>query len=481
MTQPMRLGSERLKNFGPADSRSYKAGWWLRLGVVVATLLVAVVIGLRPTTRLALLPALLVLGLLGLVVLLRYLPWGVIALVPLSFLVDIPIKTGTNVQLNATFLLIILLLGAWALRMLVIDRRLRLVASPANLPALLFVAACTLAWLASFLPWLPLASGRPSLPAQAGAYLLYVLSIGALLLALNHLNTLRLVKIFTWTYLGFGVLYLFVSFGGSSVVYRWLVNAQYGQSVFWTLLTALSAGQGLFNRDLKWPARVGLLAVAALTVGYAMFIRSTWISGWLPPLIVIFVLVWLRNWRLGLVVTVFSGLVLLIPFSDFWANQVNDPTQQWSTFTRFATWPIVINLLKANPLTGLGPAVYPYFTSLFFYLGYFVQFNSHNNYFDIALQTGLLGLGIFIWLVVAIFRAGWKVRRLATDGFSVGYANAILAALAAVLVAGTFADWFLPFVYNIGIPGFQGSVYTWLFAGGLLSLYNLQIAQAKTD
>ena len=35
------------------------------------------------------------------------------------------------------------------------------------------------------------------------------------------------------------------------------------------------------------------------------------------------------------------------------------------------------------------------------------------------------------------------------------------------------ADWFLPFVYNIGFVGFQASVLVWLFLGGLVSLDNL--------
>jgi hypothetical protein len=65
------------------------------------------------------------------------------------------------------------------------------------------------------------------------------------------------------------------------------------------------------------------------------------------------------------------------------------------------------------------------------------------------------------------------------DGFSQGYANAMLAGLAAILISGAFSDWFLPFVYNIGIPGFQGSIFAWLFAGGLVSLSNLNIKRVE--
>ncbi|NMC78657.1 MAG: hypothetical protein GYA59_04775 [Chloroflexi bacterium] len=32
------------------------------------------------------------------------------------------------------------------------------------------------------------------------------------------------------------------------------------------------------------------------------------------------------------------------------------------------------------------------------------------------------------------------------------------------------ADWMLPFVYNIGFPGFQASLLVWLFLGGLVAM-----------
>jgi hypothetical protein len=31
-------------------------------------------------------------------------------------------------------------------------------------------------------------------------------------------------------------------------------------------------------------------------------------------------------------------------------------------------------------------------------------------------------------------------------------------------------DWILPFVYNVGLAGFRGSVVAWLMLGGLVAL-----------
>jgi hypothetical protein len=46
----------------------------------------------------------------------------------------------------------------------------------------------------------------------------------------------------------------------------------------------------------------------------------------------------------------------------------------------------------------------------------------------------------------------------------------MLAAWVGALVLMIFADWILPFVYNIGFLGFQASVLVWLFLGGLVAL-----------
>jgi hypothetical protein len=43
--------------------------------------------------------------------------------------------------------------------------------------------------------------------------------------------------------------------------------------------------------------------------------------------------------------------------------------------------------------------------------------------------------------------------------------------LVATLVSGMLGDWFLPFVYNVGLAGMRSSILFWVFMGGLLSLY----------
>ena len=58
------------------------------------------------------------------------------------------------------------------------------------------------------------------------------------------------------------------------------------------------------------------------------------------------------------------------------------------------------------------------------------------------------------------------MRQREREGFGAGYVNGVLAAAAGALVLMMLADWILPFVYNIGLPGFQASVLVWFFLGG---------------
>ena len=46
------------------------------------------------------------------------------------------------------------------------------------------------------------------------------------------------------------------------------------------------------------------------------------------------------------------------------------------------------------------------------------------------------------------------------------------------LFAGMLGDWFLPFVYNVGMRGFRTSVLGWIFLGGVVVIEQL-VAKGK--
>jgi hypothetical protein len=147
--------------------------------------------------------------------------------------------------------------------------------------------------------------------------------------------------------------------------------------------------------------------------------------------------------------------------------------EEYSAMTRWEAWRILAEIVKVNPVLGLGPANYYHYTPLFPILGWAVNFNSHNQYVDIVAQTGLLGLSCFLWFVWELGRLGWRMRVRVPDGFARAYLYGALGGLGGTLAAGLLGDWVLPFVYNIGLGGTRTSLLGWLFLGGLVVLEKL--------
>jgi hypothetical protein len=437
--------------------------------VVLAVLGLSWLLGPRANTRLLMLAAMGLAAVVAFIVLSQRPMCGLLALIPAAFLVPIEFGTGTKVAVNAVILLVPFLIAVWLLRMFAVDRQIRLLPSRINTPALLFAVATTVSLIVGNIRW-PFFAESANIPAQLGGWALYVFPMGLLLLVGNQMRDVRWLRMLTWVFLALGGLYILgrilpgpLRFSGPL-----FVSGSVG-SMFWTWLVALAFGQFLVNGDLRprWRWALGLLVAATLFVGW--FQGREWLSGWLPPLIAIGVIFWLRSWRWGLAFTIAAGVFLYF-FYPHLTVQVLTEEQQYSTMSRAETWPIMYDLVKKSPVLGLGPSNYYHYTPMYPLLGWYVKFNSHNNYWDIAAQTGLVGLAIFAWLAAELGAMGWRVRQRVQDGFSRGYAAGALGGLAGMLAAGWMGDWFLPFTYNIGFPGFRAAMFAWLFLGGLVAL-----------
>jgi hypothetical protein len=46
----------------------------------------------------------------------------------------------------------------------------------------------------------------------------------------------------------------------------------------------------------------------------------------------------------------------------------------------------------------------------------------------------------------------------------------MIGGIVGILVAAVLGDWFIPFIYNVGLRGFRSSALAWLFLGGLVAL-----------
>jgi O-antigen ligase len=456
----------------PNRLRTARTGQLLtRLLIIAATLVLAYVLGRSPSLMYIALPFAAVAGWL----LFAHPHWGLPLIVVSAMVVPFSLGTGTGTSLNATFILVPALAAIWLTRMLLAGK-LQFVATSANWTLIGLVVTTTLALLSGYMPWNVFATLAP-FRAQIGAWGIFVFSALAFWIAANLIKDVRWLKVIVFTFLALGAGFIitrYMPFLGS--VRNIYVSGMDG-SLFWLWLTALAAGQALFNNSLSLRWRGLLIILAGATLLERMLpANRDWASGWLPTLLALGVVGWLRWPRLTTGLGIVAVLVALINLPTIQALLLSG--NEYSLTTREAAGRIILEIVRVSPIFGVGPANYYYYTPLYAILGWYVRFNSHNQYIDILAQTGLAGMFFCAAFAFVSARSGLKLYRSSTDGFARGFAAGCLAGLIATIFAGVLGDWFLPFVYNIGITGFRASVWVWFFLGGLAALQHLQATAA---
>jgi O-antigen ligase len=408
-------------------------------------------------------------------VLLKWPAVGLLALVAASLYVPGNFVVGTGTILSPPVLIVPFLFGVWFLDMVVRQKRLRIIYGRPVLAVGALVVIAVLSFGIGQLPWFPFANQAP-LTAQLGGLAVFALSGMVFVLAAHQITNLRWLQVLTWTLLVLGSLYILGGVFPALGTHLWMQRGASG-SVFWIWLVALAFSQAVSNRDLKPGWRIALLCLVVAALGVAWFRSGKWVSGWAPPLVAVAVIVWLRSWRLGLLVSLIGAAMVLVFEPGLYSSvaEAND----YSINTRWIAWQIALEISMVNPLLGLGPANYYHYTPLFPILGWYVRFNSHSQYVDLVAQTGLLGLIVYLWIFWELARLGWRLRTRLRPGFALAYVHGALAGLAGMFSAGFLVDWILPFVYNIGLNGLRASLLGWLFLGGLLAIDHMTGTQAQ--
>ena len=406
---------------------------------------------------------------LGIGMVLAFLRWPPLGLIvaPLAGMI-VPFVGPSG--LNVTMILVALLLGLWLLDTMVRHYQVQFTLSRTLWPLLSFVVIAFISFGVGQLNWLPLALHAP-LGAQLGGLAIIVLSAGTFLLVANQVRDLSWLRTITWA---------FLAFGGLSILLR-SVLPQFGVStqnlfqqvgaVFYIWVVSLAFSQAALNRDLHVGWRLALGGLVLITLYNQLFLKFANKSGWMPVLVCIAAIIGFRSWRAGLVLFPIAVVAVLMVKAGVASSE------DYSVSTRLDAWLILAHIIKISPILGLGFANYYWYTPLFPIRGYAVSFNSHNNYVDIAAQTGLVGLVCFLWLLWELGRLGWRLRERAPVGFAQAYVYGALGGLAGTAVIGMMGDWVLPFFYNIGLIGFRTSMLSWLFLGGLVSIEQMVMSQ----
>ena len=120
---------------------------------------------------------------------------------------------------------------------------------------------------------------------------------------------------------------------------------------------------------------------------------------------------------------------------------------------RINVWTSVVNIIKDYPFLGIGPGndafskIYPLYMS-----PKYSALSAYSIFLETAVETGLIGLSIFVWLIFTILNQGiQKIRRFKNNNNSYGiWLIGAIAAIVSLLIQGLFDTvWYRPQVNTL--------------------------------
>jgi tetratricopeptide (TPR) repeat protein len=225
----------------------------------------------------------------------------------------------------------------------------------------------------------------------------------------------------------------------------------------------------LLVRSLKSTTKRKFLAGITLGLALACLIftatRSAWIGFGFSFLFLVFLIHATKVVRLNFKVLfplfmVFSAIFLIIILNQ---NMIiGRISAMWppsgSAFQRLHIWEVTISMIKASPIfgTGLGTfqIVFPKFRYPDFNLDVPIGnlLHAHNEYLEIWSEMGLIGLGVFLWLMISFLHYAFKMLKnekekgLLVAGLVSGIVGVLIDSLFSVSLRWTgsaFIFWFL--------------------------------------
>ncbi len=477
-----------LDNIRPSNLDSDRRRLVIYSVTTVGILILAAAIGLilpRLNTTMSLL---LLAGIIGLGVMLYLVEKPEFSLVFLllgAFFIPLEISATASVSVNVVIFILLMITGLWVVRGMR-QRQLQVIHSRTMVPMIVFLIVALISWMYGNANW-DIRFPRPSnlILIQAGQYAIFLLSFVAYFITAQQ--TPKVLRWLTFGFLGIGTIVIIGRYGGIfGRPLELLVTNAAGSGVFYVWFTALAASQALFNRQLKTQWRVGLFGAALMVPVLGFLFNASWTSSWLPPVIVLLVLIWFRS-RVS--ASVIIGLILIFVLSGLVFHFFDwEFERELSVGGRFTLWESVWNLAKAQPILGLGLTTYRQYHTFIPLLTehgawYQPNVNSHNVYIDVFAQMGVVGLAVFLWLTAELGAQAWRLKRRFSDDFNAAYVAGAIAGLIGILLASGIVEWMLPFVYNVGLRGFRFSVFIWIFLGGLVILDQLpsEVVEKKDD
>ena len=195
-------------------------------------------------------------------------------------------------------------------------------------------------------------------------------------------------------------------------------------------------------------SRGGWIAMIAL-VGAFLLLFFVWFKNNLSPF-------W-RKWLLPLVFGILGGLmfaaIMSVDSLRIRVMSIFVGRQDSSNNFRINVWMAVLDMIRDRPLIGIGPGnaafnkIYPLYMS-----PKYSALSAYSVLLETAVETGLIGLSIFVWLLVITVNQGvQQIQRLRDKNNPAGmWLIAAIAAMAGLMAQGLFDTvWYRPQVNTL--------------------------------
>jgi O-antigen ligase/lipoprotein NlpI len=385
-------------------------------------------------------------------------------------------------------ILIIIGFAFWAFKAL--DReRIKFDPSPLNLPVLSFMAICILSLFCSDSPMVSLLE----LPLFLAGPILYFIVVNNIRDE-HQINRLFIPLLILSSLLGiYGIFqYQGIDFAfwkgniARSQVFGLFGNVNYfAEYLIVPLPLAISLFFACQNRVYKVLLLVGILAMGGSLI--LTFTRGSYLA--IGISLIFMFLLYLVSQGKGFIkehkkiFILVLAFIILITFIFTAPNPLNKSgtviskiksrisvdqlIQGHNIKRRIAIWKFTVLMIKDHPLLGSGLGTFKYnslsYQAKFFDQGqnrslypYGIADKTHNEYLQLWAELGILGLGIFFWIIITYFSYGIKLLKRTKDRYKQGIVIGLMGGVVAVLIDAIFG-------FPLHLPA--TIVLFWLFIG----------------
>jgi putative inorganic carbon (HCO3(-)) transporter len=225
------------------------------------------------------------------------------------------------------------------------------------------------------------------------------------------------------------------SLAGTTRVYSYLGNPNLLAGY---LLPAVMLSAAAFFVWRRWLPKLLALVMTVMSAVCVVltFSRGGWIGFVLGGFVFLLLLVnwwsvylprfW-RKWAFPLVLGgaigfVLLGVLLVAPLRDRVLSMFVGRNDSSNNF-RLNVWASVRQMIRDRPILGIGPGndafnlVYPRYQATGF-----TALSAYSVFLEIAVETGLIGLGCFLWFLLVTFNSGWhRLQQLRDTGNRQGF------------------------------------------------------------